>query len=86
MHHAIENLGCKTEYFEHTEIEVENILETILSNYDLGKELFGETAEAMLRGEVKIEEIKDLSATFSERIARLNIFKSRFAYEKHHDR
>ena len=81
MHHAIENLGCKTEYFEHTEIEVENILETILSNYDLGKELFGETAEAMLRGEVKIEEIKDLSATFSERIARLNIFKSRFAYE-----
>ena len=81
MHHAIKNLGCKTEYFEHTEIEVENILETILSNYDLGKELFGETAEAMLRGEVKIEKIKDLSATFSERIARLNIFKSRFAYK-----
>ena len=81
MHHAIQNLGCKTQYFEHTEIEVENILQTILSNYDSGNQLFGETAEAMFSGELRIETIKDLSATFIERIAQLNIFKSRFAYE-----
>ena len=81
MHRTIEQLGSKTMYFDHTESEVVNILDTIMSNYNIGNRLFGETAEAMLRGEVTIETVKDLSATFSERLALLNIFKSRYAYE-----
>ena len=71
MHRTIEQLGSKTMYFDHTESEVVNILDTIMSNYNVGNRLFGETAEAMLRGEVTIETVKDLSATFSERLALL---------------
>lgn len=81
MHNALQSLGCKVQFFQHTELEVLNILQSIIHSHDHGVALFGETAEAILNGEIGIAAIKDLAATFVERLSQAGIFESKYSYE-----
>jgi hypothetical protein len=80
MHRALQDLGCQTHYFDHNESEVVQILSTLIEVHGAGKELFGETAEALVNGEVSIATLRDLTATYADRLAALSIFRSQFSY------
>ena len=80
MHRALQDLGCQTFYFEHNETEVIGILSTLVEQHELGNELFGETAEALVVGDVNIPTIKDLIGTYAARLGALSIFRSKFSY------
>ncbi len=74
MHRSLQDLGCKCGYLEYTEDEVAKILNAIITANDGGAEIFGETAEAILNQEVSISQLRDLVATFPQRLAEMNIF------------
>lgn len=80
MHRALQDLGCQTLYFDHNESEVINIFTTLIAVHDAGKELFGETAEAILEGDVTIGTIRDLIGTYAKRLATMGVFKTKYAY------
>lgn len=74
MHAALQMLGCDTYYLDPNATEVQNILDTLEGAYSRGKEIFGETSDAIHTGEITIGTIKDLAGTFEARLAQLNIF------------
>jgi hypothetical protein len=80
MHRILQDLGCKTLYFDHIENEVITIISAVLAAHAAGKELFEETGDAMLKGEISAADLKDYLGTYSERLAVLGIFKSRATY------
>jgi hypothetical protein len=70
----LQDLGCRIYYLSGNEAEVGNILQTIIFVKDSGRELEGETAEAVSSGEVTITDLRLLQNTFAEKLAQLNIF------------
>ncbi|MGN6154670.1 MAG: hypothetical protein ACTHN4_02920 [Sphingomicrobium sp.] len=81
MHHSLQSLGAKTHILGGTSTEVENILSTVVGAYDRGQEIYHETADALLNGEISIGEIRDFSATYEARLATLNIFPYDYNYQ-----
>jgi len=80
MHTTLQSLGCNTYYFDHTSSEVQNILDTLEGSYTRGKEIYGETADAILAREITIGQIKDLAGTFQTRLGALNAFPFDYNY------
>lgn len=80
MHTTLQSLGCNTYYFDPTASEVQNILDTLEGSYARGKEIYGETADAILTHEITIGQIKDLAGTFQTRLGTLNIFPFEYNY------
>ena len=80
MHTTLQSLGCNTYYFEATGSEVENILKNLESSYTRGKEIYGETADAIHAGEITIGDIRDLIGTFDVRLGALNVFPLPYDY------
>lgn len=74
MHTTLQELHCRTFYFDRTATEVQNILDSLHSSYSRGQEIYGETADAILAQEINIGTIKDLAGTFRERLAEFGIF------------
>jgi hypothetical protein len=37
MHRALQDLGCKTYYFDFGEVETSNVLEALITAYDMGQ-------------------------------------------------
>ncbi|UXN75357.1 hypothetical protein N8D56_11510 [Devosia sp. A8/3-2] len=70
----LQDIGCRIYYFSGNESEVSNILDTIVYVKDSGKEVEGETAEALSLGEVTITDLRMLQNTFPEKLARYNVF------------
>lgn len=81
MHTTLQSLGCNTYYFESTATEVQNILDTLIGAFARGKELYGESADAIYLGEIGIGEIRDMSGTFETRLGALNIFPFPYNYQ-----
>ena len=80
MHTTLQGLGCNTYYFDPTSAEVQNILDTLEGQYSRGKEIYGETSDALHYGEITIGEIRDISGTFETRLGALNIFPFPYNY------
>jgi hypothetical protein len=80
MHHTLQALGAKTYYLGHTSTEVENILTTLAAAYERGQEIYNETADALLDGEITIGQIRDLAGTYESRLAKLNVFPLPYDY------
>lgn len=80
MHTTLQSLGCNTYYFDPTASEVQNILDTLEGSYVRGKEIYGETADAILAREITIGQIKDLTGTFQTRLGALNVFPFEYNY------
>ena len=80
MHTTLQSLGCNTYYFDPTASEVQNILDSLEGSYSRGKEIYGETADAILEGEISIGDIKDLTGTFQTRLGALNVFPFEYNY------
>jgi hypothetical protein len=80
MHNSLIELGCDLHYLETNRTEVSNILDTILNANAYGHEIFGETGEAIMTGEMTIAEIRDLAATFETRLGQLNVFQYDYDY------
>ena len=80
MHRVLQDLGCRTLYFAHTENEVITILSAVLTAVASGKEVFEETGDAMLSGEISPADLNDYIGTYSERLAALGVFKSSANY------
>ena len=59
---------------------MQNILDSLEGAYSRGKEIYGETADAILAGEISIGAIKDLTGTFQTRLGALNIFLFEYNY------
>lgn len=74
MHRTLQDLGCKTYYFDFTEVETSKVLGALISAYDLGDNIYNETAEAIYNGELTISEVRDIAVTLSVRLGALNIF------------
>jgi hypothetical protein len=74
MHYSLQTLGAKTYFLGNTATEVENILSTVAGAYERGVEIFHETADALLNGEISIGQIRDFAATYEARLATLNIY------------
>lgn len=81
MHTTLQSLGCNTYYFEATGSEVENILLNLDISYSRGKEIYGETADAIHAAEITIGEIKDLAGTYDVRLGALNVFPFQYDYK-----
>jgi|GEM_PF-5661594 len=71
----LQDIGCEIRFFSGNESEVANVISTIISINDSGGELEGETADAISRGEVSIEDLRLLNNNFVGRLGRLNIFE-----------
>ena len=80
MHRALQDLGCKCLYLDYSAEEVSRILETIVSNHDTGGEIFGETSEAIIDGDISIASIRDICVTFEQRLGELNIFPTSYHF------
>lgn len=74
MHRSLQDLGCRCFYLGYTADEVSRILDTLVSNHEIGEEIFGETSEAIIEGDISIAAIRDIRATFEQRLGELNIF------------
>lgn len=74
LNRYLQDLGFRTYYFSGNEEEAANILNTIVSVKDSGRELEGETAEALSSGEVTMTDIRMLQNTFTDRLATYNVF------------
>lgn len=74
MHRSLQDLGCRCYYLEYTADEISRILDTLVTNHELGSEIFGETSEAIINGEITMGRIRDIRATFEQRLGELNIF------------
>ena len=83
MHHTLQTLGAKTYFLGHTSTEVENILTTLAAAYERGQEIYNETADALLGGEITIGAIRDLAGTYESRLSSLNIFPLSYDYNAH---
>jgi hypothetical protein len=70
----LQDIGFKVYYFSGNEAEVANIFNTIIYVKDTGRELEGETAEAVSNGEITITDLRMLQNTFPERLAQLSVF------------
>lgn len=70
----LQDVGCQIYYLSGNEAEVSNILDTIVYVKDSGKEVEGETAEALSLGEVTITDLRMLQNTFPEKLATYNVF------------
>ena len=81
MHTTIQSLGCNTQYFDATGTEVLNILSNLESAYSKGKEIYGETADAIHAAEITIEDVKDLMGTYDVRLGALNVFPFDYDYK-----
>lgn len=74
MHRTLQDLGCRSYYFDFVEIETLKILETLLAAHNQGQNLYNETAEAIYSGEISITDVRDIAATLTVRLGALNIF------------
>lgn len=74
LNRYLQDLGFRTYYFSGNEEEVSNIINTLISVKDSGRELEGETAEALSNGELTITDVRMLQNTFTDRLAIYNIF------------
>ena len=74
LNRYLQDLGFNIFYLGGNEAEVANILNTIVFVKDSGRELEGETAEAIAAGEVSMTDIRMLQNSFPERLAALNVF------------
>lgn len=81
MHHSLQSLGAKTYFFGSTSTEVENILSTVSGAYERGHEIYHETSDALLNGEISIGQIRDFTATYEARLAKLNIFPFHYNFQ-----
>ncbi|MCO5056374.1 MAG: hypothetical protein M9905_00550 [Rhizobiaceae bacterium] len=80
LHRYIGDLEIKTEFFQVNEDETANILSAIVAQGNVGSNIFGETGDAITRGEVSLGQIRTLEHIFVERLAANNIFPA--GYER----
>jgi hypothetical protein len=81
----LQDLGFKIYYLSGNEAEVAGILETIIYVKDTGREIEGETADAIANGDVSITDIRMLQNTFTERLAAMGIFPASELEQSAHD-
>ena len=74
MHRTLQDLGCKTYYFDFVELETSNVLGAVLAAHRVGQNIYNETAEAIYSGEIAISDIKDIAATLTVQLGALNVF------------
>lgn len=77
----LQDLGFETVYLSGNEAEVAGIFDALVFAKDSGRDLEGETAEAIASGDIGISEIRMLQGTFPEQLARHNVFPAE-TYEK----
>lgn len=70
----LQDLGFKIYYFSGNEAEVAGILDALIHIKDTGRELEGETAEAISSGEVTMTQIRMLQNAFPDRLAAMGVF------------
>ena len=80
MHRALEDLGCKTLFFDPTAEEIYNILDSLIGAHSQGIAIYGETAEAIIQGDITIAKIKEIKATFAIQLNQLGIFEFGYVY------
>lgn len=78
LHRYLEGLNISTEFFANNEQEVANILSAIIASKDGGYGIYGETGEAIIRGEITTSEIRSMEYTFVERLAQKGVFPSKY--------
>jgi hypothetical protein len=71
----LQDIGCSIHYLPGNESEVNNIISTLLNVKDGGWELEGETADAISKGKITIDDLRMLQNNFVERLAVSNIFE-----------
>ena len=74
LNRYLQDLGFSTHYFSGNEGEAANILNAIISAKDTGREIEGETAEAVSSGEISVSELRALVNLLPETLAGLNVF------------
>lgn len=85
LHRYLQDLGAATEYLHVNEEEVANILSTIVGAKDAGYAIFGETGEAVERGECTIADLRLLTGMFPERLAAMSIFENKKSVNNIHN-
>jgi hypothetical protein len=77
LHRYLQDLGCGTKFLPLNEHEADNIVATIIGVADSGGDLFGETAEAIERGEVSVGFLRVLQGQLVEQLARYSVFEEK---------
>ena len=83
MHEDLRSLGCNTQFLQNNEKEVVTILDTIVSRYDAGLSIFGETGEALsdAASGVNIGILRSLRDSYPESLAQMGIFQSKYTFQ-----
>ena len=83
MHEDLRSLGCNPQFLQNIEKEVVNILDTIVSRYDAGLSIFGETGEALndATSGVNIGILRSLRDSYPESLAQIGIFPSKYTFQ-----
>jgi len=82
MHKGLQELGARTYILSRTRTEVEGIIETLIGHIAKGREIYGETADAISEGEVSAPRIRKLALTYMAELTALGI--SEFDYNFSH--
>lgn len=77
LHRYLSDLGCATKFLRVSEGEVANIIQTLIGKRDAGDVIFGETGDAISRGEFSVGELRSLNGRFVERLASNGVFESK---------
>lgn len=76
MHRTLQDAGCQTEYFDHTESELTGILSAVLRRLDYHDPVVNETGEALARGELTIGQLRDVDASYPTMLGKLGVYPS----------
>lgn len=78
FHRYIGDLGISSEFFNNNEEEVSNIIGALIAQKEYGSEIYGETGDAIARGEVDISYLRTVEQVFVERLAEMSVFPSKY--------
>ena len=77
VHRYLQDVGAATEFLRVNEEEVSNMIQSILGAKDSGYAIYGETGEAIERGEYSVSRLRLLNGMFPEKLATLSVFPTK---------
>ncbi|SDU67408.1 hypothetical protein [Desulfobacula phenolica] len=73
MHNLLQNIGCKTLYFDHNLSEVLNNIQSIISKVSYDQPLHSETSKAFQDGDITLGELNLLIGSIEKKLESYNI-------------
>jgi len=81
MHRSLQDAGCRTEYFDHTETEFQGILAAVLRRVEYNNPVINETGDALSKGEISTGKLRDIEASYQTLLSQLGVYPCAHKFE-----